>query len=761
MRYKHLRSQLKGARQDSFDELAKAFEADVTGVQPTFIPVISEPVSDYKQEIERIRQIDAKLGYTFERLNKHQRHAVFHRAPNVLLSAMVGSGKTTVLIAKIFYLHFVEQVPFEQIVVLTFTNKAAREIKERIAVFLGEVDAGMNEQLRYFGTFHAVARQLLQEHPLLPEVGFKPGFMIMDEPEKQAFLQRLIVQENLEIKYQNKLAKRWQKFHQNGETTMGNMKYEDDFAELSLLAEQEKRRTNTMDFDDLISLCNTLMKKQQSLQPKWIVVDEFQDCNAEQLQLIELLRGKDAQLFVVGDQNQSIYGWRGSREHLFQEVHPKWEAVWMELPQNYRSTGTILSAAETLLQRNQGSLIATRQSGTPIEIIRHFDDQQEAFYLREKLLSLQKQQVALDTVAVLFRTHQQIKIVETVLEQAAIPYQLVKRSELHENPAQAFLLRIFKVSINPNDFDACLALICDPNFGTCKRSKKLIQTLRERNTGTSVLRAIRDYISTLKQPATVHVRLIDQLERFKDEFLPETDASVEQLIDFLEIRSILKPTSIHHAEYLAAITEAWEQLTRYRKEQGWGDATSIFHVAIDQVVLEGSFQINDRIKEKGQGVHLLTIHASKGLEFDRVYLAGVNTGIIPLARHQRGSENLKEEKRLLFVAITRGKNQVEIGWYAQPTLRHVEPKPSYFLNAIPETLLKRSVSAADVAKPVSEEHESDLWKKDMLVQHKKYGPGKVIAVEEKELICNFDAVGEKSFSKAFAKVLLEKIAGSA
>ncbi|MFA9390004.1 MAG: ATP-dependent helicase [Prolixibacteraceae bacterium] len=756
MSYKRLHSRIKGLQQDSFDQLENAFKTDLSAMQHTFTPTINHPVLDYAREIAQIRKVDAKLGRTFERLNQHQRHAVFYPTKNAILSAMVGSGKTTVLIAKLFYLHFIQQVPFDQMVVLTFTNKAAREIKERIAAFIGEVNSTTNENLRYFGTFHAVARQLLQEHPHLNEIGFTPDFMIMDEQEKQDFLERLIAQENLTIKYHNKLSKRWRKFKQTGETKMGSMKAEDDFTQLVHLAEAEKRSINTMDFDDLLTLCNDLLKEHLAEAPKWIVVDEFQDCNEEQLQFLDHLRGESSQLFVVGDQNQSIYGWRGSKEHLFQEMQASWEATWMELPKNYRSTGTILSAAETLLMQSEGALIATRQQGTAIELVRHFDDQQEAYYLREQLLFLQTEKVSLDTIAILFRTHQQIKIVETVLARADIPHQLVKRTELHDNPAQAFLLRLFKVCVNHNDVDACLSMMCDTSFGAFKRNKKIIQTLHDRPSGTSALQVVRLYLEKQKNQSKVHLQLLEQIEKFNAEFLELPDASAEQLIDFLSIRSILKPTSIHHGEYIAAITEAWTQLDRYMKEKGWGSRLSIFHVALDQVVLEGTFQINDRIKEEGHGVHLLTIHASKGLEFDRVYIAGANTGIIPLAMHQSGSQNLKEEKRLLFVAMTRGKNVVEIGWHAQPTLRNAEPAPSYFLNAIPEALLNRRVSAAST-NVISTDTEVDEWPINSRIQHKKYGVGKVVLVEEKELTCIFDSVGEKSFSSAFAKVLLTKV----
>lgn len=748
MSYKRLHSRIKGRSQSSMEQAFSAFEAEGPAPDPVFSPIINHPKSTYDTEIEAIRKVDAKLGLTFERLNTHQRHAVFQPTRHAILSAMVGSGKTTVLIAKIFYLHFIKKVPFDQLVVLTFTNKAAREIKERIAHFLGDEATSINEELRFFGTFHGVARQLLQEHPDLDTLGYTAGFAIMDEQEKQSLLERLIAQENFNIKYQNKLTKRWRNFRQTGEVKMGNMKNEDDFAQLFRLAQEEKKRINTMDFGDLISLCNTLLSEKASYFPQWIVVDEFQDCNEEQLQLIEHLKGEVAQLFVVGDQNQSIYGWRGSKAHLFQETQERWATTWMELPQNYRSTKTILSAAETLLQSDQSALIATRHEGDPIALVRHYDDQQEAYYIREQMLDLQRQGVALHTVAVLFRTHQQIGIVETVLQQANVPFQLVKRTDLHEDKAQAFLLSIFKACINHNDFDACLALICNPTFGVVKRSQSVIRQLQTTKTEITALQGAIQYLRKRKSPL-VFIDFLEKVEGFASHFLSDEAQSAEELLNYLGLNTLLKPTSIHYKDYLASITEAWSQLTQYQKKQTWGEPLQGFATAIGQVVLEGTFQINERIKEVADGVHLLTIHASKGLEFDRVYVAGVNTGIIPLTQHQRGSEDLQEEKRLLFVAMTRGKNYIELGWHAQPTTRNTVGSPSYFLNSIPESLLVRR-SAKEAKAPTKQ----DEWTLGTTVKHKKYGEGEIISLDDKALVCRFDSVGEKSFSRAFAKALL-------
>ncbi len=755
MSYKRLHTRLKNNAQGNLDSIANAFESEGRVVNPVFKPVVHQPESDYSQEIEQIRQTDAKLGLTFQRLNIHQRHAVFHHAQNSILAAMVGSGKTTVLIAKIFYLHFMLKVPFDEMVVLTFTNKAAREIKERIAAFLENIDEDLNRQLRYFGTFHSVARQILEEHQELSSLGYKSGFMILDEQEKQEFLERIIIQEGFNIKYQSHLVKRLKNYKETGAVLMGNMKQEDDLEKLIPLIEKEKQAVNSMDFDDLLEYSNRLLKHHIHKSPQWIIVDEFQDCNNIQLDFIENLKDTDSNIFVVGDPNQSIYGWRGSKEHIFREVQPLWDATWMELPQNYRSTENILSAAESLLADESSSLIPTRTGGKPILLVRHFDDQQEAYYLREQMHRLQNEGVELDSVAILFRTHEQIKLVETVFSQDKIPFQLGKKIDLYNDVALSFILRVFKLCCNHNDIDSALNIICDKTFGVVKRTPKLIKELRERDSKLSILKALIIYLEKGKKQHPETIYLLKQIENFGEQFLGNVEATAKDLMQYLNLQNILKPTSIHYADYIKSIEAAWMELSTYVNGKGWGKRQDIFKVAIDQVILEGTFQINNRIKEKGSGVHLLTIHAAKGLEFDKVYIAGANSGIIPLTQH-KGSQNLKEEKRLLFVALTRGKNNVEIGWHVQPSFRNANPEPSYFLNAIPDNLLERSVAGALNDTKV-EKVSSEEWTLNDKVKHKKYGVGFVTVIDDVNIICAFDTVGEKSFSKVFAKALVTKI----
>jgi len=229
---------------NEFDPIA-AFESEGTPENPHHIPMdrFSEPSGDYSQFFEKIKSIHTKLAIALKKLNNYQLQAVFSDDKKVLLSAMVGSGKTTVLTHKVLYLHFIKGVPLSQMAVLTFTNKAAREIKERILSFYENSTPPDNNELRYFGTFHSVARQLLKEHSNLSELGFTPTFSIMDQEAKEDFLQRLILSHELDVKYRNKLDKRLKLYRNEKQILYGSMKKPDDLPHLLKFHAKKNKRT--------------------------------------------------------------------------------------------------------------------------------------------------------------------------------------------------------------------------------------------------------------------------------------------------------------------------------------------------------------------------------------------------------------------------------------------------------------------------------------------------------------------------------------
>jgi DNA helicase-2/ATP-dependent DNA helicase PcrA len=737
---------------NEFDPIS-AFEAQPVPKQSVVITKdrFTEPKADYSLEIKAVYEQNSKLGEALELLNNYQLQAVFSENPKVLLSAMVGSGKTTVLTHKILYLHFIKAMPLSEMVVLTFTNKAAREIRERILYFYKDLEPIASEELRYFGTFHSVARQLIKEHPLLSKLGFTPSFSIMDKDANNDFLLRLILTHDLDVKYQNKLDQRLKLYRNEKQMLYANMKNEDELPQLLDISRKEKQANNLMDFDDLISIVNWLLKQECALKPKWLIVDEFQDCNSEQVQLLDYLSVKDSSFFAVGDPNQSIYAWRGSTDQIFENYIADADCCIMRLPLNYRTSGQLLSAAACLLNEEQNDLQATRKAGNKLRLVNHFDDNQEAFYYARQFKTIHDKGTPWDQIAILFRTRQQISIFESIFEKEGIPYQLISKSSLKDYPALFWLKKVLMSGLQVNDMDSILSVFTSSNFGCLKNGKSLLNAFKTFNQDKSFdnkLEAFAAFLQFKYPKETSHIQLANALVGFRDQ-LVNKETSLD-LFTYLNFNQILKPTSVHFTDNSNQIKTALAELDLYLEQQSFGNHIEAYQAAMGQVSLEGHFQINTGLKQNQKGVRLLTIHAAKGLEFDHVYLSGANSGLIPLSRKKEGSKHLREEKRLLFVAITRAKNHMEISWHSQSAAWNAEEGPSYFLNAIPSALIERiEVRKPEPHTPKQEDSQDAIdspWQKDMKISHPKYGKGIVISSTTKEITCDFGKFGEKSFA---------------
>ena len=293
----------------------------------------------------------------WERLNPYQREAVTDENKACLVSANVGSGKTTVLTAKILYLHEVKNVSYRDMVVLTFTNKAASEIRERLV----RADLSVTpEETENFGTFHGVALGLLKKRLPVETLGYTKDFMVMEPDEELELAHALIAEKKLKIKYKNRLRKRLaaaERVSAAGDAGVAGS--QDDLEILAGLLTEEKLRRNKMTFSDLMKNACLLMAKEEgeeerSADIQWVIVDEVQDCDGKQLEFIDCFMAKGAKLFAVGDPNQVIYSWRGSAFHLFYTLKTRYQAAELSLPVNYRSCNDILEAARCF-QQNGGA----------------------------------------------------------------------------------------------------------------------------------------------------------------------------------------------------------------------------------------------------------------------------------------------------------------------------------------------------------------------------------------------------------------------
>ena len=750
MSIRHLSRKLRQTSTNEFDPIS-AFEANSAPSISDQIPEdrISQPKANYTYELSLIEK--ENLTQSIEKLNIYQQQAIFSSAQNTLLSAMVGSGKTTVLTQKVLYLHFVKKVPLSQMAVLTFTNKAAREIKERIASFYQNTIPD-KEEMRYFGTFHSIARQINKEHPLLEKLGFTPEFSILDQETKDDFLQRLIVSNALDVKYANKLDKRIHLYRKEKQLLYANMKNEDDLPQLLKLAQKEKQSNNVMDFDDLLSVCNWLLQKEKNFLPQWIIVDEFQDCNQEQMLMIENMSNSDTHFFAVGDPNQSIYTWRGSNASIFKKMvdDPSFEII--QLPLNYRTSGQLLNAAACLLQKENQNLEATRSAGQKLRIVNHFDDHQEAHYYTKKFREIHKNGTAWKEIAILVRTRQQLDIFQSIFQKEDIPCEIVSKQNLREQVALFWLQKILTAALHPNDLDSILAVFCSKEFGFLKTNKRIYTAFLQfynPDLHSSKLEGFVEWMKEKHKNQTNFIQLGERLLKLPYELQKEFDCYT-----YLQLDSFLKPTSVHFLEYKEQIQSALEEIKQYAHKNYYGDHLQIYQAAMSLVNLEGHFQINSGIQEKKDGIQLLTIHAAKGLEFDYVFLSGANTGIIPLDRKKEGYDYLKEEKRLLFVALTRARNHMEISWHTQSHKWNAQEGPSYFLNSIPSHLVEKEEKkkTKDVPNTENQASTSAKWSKGSKVKHPKYGEGVVLSCNEKEVVCEFGKFGEKSFALAWCNL---------
>lgn len=351
-------------------------------------------------------------------LNEYQKAAVLDESSVCLVRANVGSGKTTVLIEKIRYFHEKKGVPLERMTILTFTNKAADEIGQRLQ------ESGNN-----IGTFHSVAFHLLQEELPLEELGYAKEFEVCLPEEELQLAEQLIAEQKLKIKYKNRLQKRLEEFYAKGKTK----DYKDDFLKLAELLTKEKKRQNKMSYEDLLKNTVLLLKRHPEFKrPAWIIIDEIQDCDERQLEMIQELKGPETRIFAVGDPNQVIYSWRGSVFNIFYRLKALYQAKELSLPVNYRSSGTILKAAARF-QETGMALEGTREQGEKITIRNHYDPFQEALYLTDKIKGMHAKGVPYEEIAIFYRLQSQSETLKKVFEEEKVSCWVSQKEDGQEN----------------------------------------------------------------------------------------------------------------------------------------------------------------------------------------------------------------------------------------------------------------------------------------------------------------------------------------
>ena len=685
--------------------------------------------------------MEFKENYTqqLQRLNEYQKAAVFDESNACLVNANVGSGKTTVLITKVMYLHYEKQIPYEQMVVLTFTNKAADEIKERLYALEPEIT---EEQLWGFGTFHSECLTMLKKMLPVEKLGYTKEFMVMDPDEELEMAEQLILTYQLKIKYKNRLKKRLEQ---------KNSKYQDDIEKLKALLKEEKRHQDKMTFDELLENTCKLVKmsaeieevskKNANLQDNentrmqdisWIIVDEVQDSDEKQLEFIDCLKKPQTCFFAVGDPNQVIYSWRGSAFHIFYQLKTKYQATELTLPVNYRSSSEILAVARCFMQQG-GTLQGGRESGDKIQIRNMYDPFQEADYLAGRIRELHASGLPYREIAIFYRLQNQSEIFEHVFEKEGIPFEVSLKKTVKDIPVLDWLIRVLRFSVNPKDKNSDIR---------------------------------------------------KQMLGFSQAYFNAQSTTAEDLWNYFSLENHLHPTTASYVEDRICVMDFLERMTTYQKEQQ-KNVVEGFSEFLNMASLYGTNILKKEIHNENDTVKLMTLHASKGLEFSHVFITGVNYGLIPL--QTKSFEEEEEEQRLFFVGITRAKEHLELSYYTSPGQYRAAPGPSRYLRMIPGNLiegqekdressathlqdLKRQIlaeraehielqeagkisggknpSANTGTKNISVGNEAVTTQKRR-VRHPKYGTGSVVREDDMMITVDFDDYGEKELMKMF------------
>lgn len=714
--------------------------------------------------------MEFKENYTqqLQRLNEYQKAAVFDESNACLVNANVGSGKTTVLITKVMYLHYEKQIPYEQMVVLTFTNKAADEIKERLYALEPEIT---EEQLWGFGTFHSVCLTMLKKMLPVENLGYTKEFMVMDPDEELGMAEQLILTYQLKIKYKNRLKKRLEQ---------KNSKYQDDIEKLKALLKEEKRRQDKMTFDELLeNTCNLVKMSEQKMDDiSWIIVDEVQDSDEKQLELIDCLKKPQTCFFAVGDPNQVIYSWRGSAFHIFYQLKTKYQATELTLPVNYRSSSEILAVARCFMQQGD-TLQGGRENGDKIQIRNMYDPFQEADYLAGRIRELHASGLPYREIAVFYRLQNQSEIFEHVFEKEGIPFEVSLKKTVKDIPVLDWLIKVLRFSVNPKDKSSGIVALADKKYGdgmSVKEAEKTINILSEtRKTQPEILKS---------ENAKSGSDICEKMLEFSKVYASKQVALPEDLWSYFSLENHLHPTTASYVEDRTYVMDFLERMTIYQKEQQ-KNVVEGFSEFLNMASLYGMNILKKEIHNENDTVKLMTLHASKGLEFSHVFITGVNYGLIPL--QTKSFEEEEEEQRLFFVGITRAKEHLELSYYTSPGQYRAAPGPSRYLRMIPGNLiegqekdressathlqdLKRQIlaeraehielqeagkisggknpSANTGTKNISVGNEAVTTQKRR-VRHPKYGTGSVVREDDMMITVDFDDYGEKELMKMF------------
>lgn len=702
-------------------------------------------------------------------LNEAQQQAVLHFEGPALVVAGAGSGKTRTVVHRIAYLLRERRVYPGEILAVTFTNKAAGEMKER----LGKMVGGLAGDL-WVSTFHSAALRVLRVYG--EWVGLKPGFVVYDDDDQGTLLKEILKDLNLEARpgqfravldrIKNRLGGVGEFLREAPDFIAGVPK--EQAAEVFHLYQKALRGQGAVDFNDLLLLAIQLFEEHPEILAKvrqrarFIHVDEYQDTNPVQYKLTRLLAGEKPNLVVVGDPDQSIYGFRNADINnilSFTKDYPG--AKVFRLEANYRSTAAILEVANAVIEKNTARLEKTlrpvKGGGEKVRLFRAPNAREEAAFVAREIA----RRGNFGQIAVLYRTNAQSRLLEEHLRRAGIPARLVGAVGFYERREVKDLLAYARVAVNPLDTLSLRRIVNTPPRGIgASTVGKLLEYAQKQ--GVSALEAFRHAQEVISRPQQVEafVRLVDDLiEAAYDTGPREFLKRVLEETGYLEtLRS--EPDG---EERIANVEELLRAAGDWEEEVGGTLADFLDTIALTASAEEPAKRVQDGKLEDpeagGDEVTLMTLHNAKGLEFPVVFLVGVEENLLPHRNSLSRLEDLEEERRLFYVGITRAQETLYLS-YAEE--REVYGKREYtresrFLADVPPELLEEvsafgSAGAAVVIRPAKVEEKKPLgvFKGGEKVRHPRFGQGTVVAALGAEVTVHFPSVGLKKLAVQFA-----------
>ncbi len=719
-------------------------------------------------------------------LNNKQLEAVTLPHQSALILAGAGSGKTRVLTARIAWLIQTGQISPTGLLAVTFTNKAAKEMLTRITASLPINTRGM-----WVGTFHGLCNRLLRAHHR--EAGLPASFQILDIADQLSVIKRLMKLMNVD---DEKFPPKQVQNFINGCKDEGLRAHAVDaydphshkMREIFEAYDKQCQRDGVADFAELLLRCYELLERDTNIRQhyqsrfRYILVDEFQDTNRLQYQWLKLLAGKDNCMFAVGDDDQSIYGFRGARVGNMRDFETDFNVQSVvKLEENYRSHSNILDAANAIISHNKNrlgkNLWTSAGAGEPVRVYQAYNDNDEAQFIVDEIKMLHAEGTELGEMAMLYRSNAQSRVLEHALFSANLPYRVYGGLRFFERAEIKHALAYMRLIANANDDTALLRVINFPARGIGARSlEQLQEAARAQN--CSLWQAAINKVGNGKAGGKGIDGFVALIRQMVDE------AYGISLSELAELATTLSGLKAHYQnekegeDRIANLEELVTAAVAFTNQDFGNHSNADGETEQDlltQFLSHASLEAGEHQADVGrEALQLMTVHASKGLEFKVVFISGLEEGLCPHEQSTYEANGLEEERRLMYVAVTRARQRLYLS-HAQSRMLHGQVRygiPSRFLDEIPDELLKRLNSKpvaksgygrdynelpAVMSKQQSSTQKSAMpWKVGQQVAHNKFGNGVVVSYEgnanDMRVQVNFGREGLKWLALEFAKL---------